>query len=91
MTDTDGLREALERAWKALEADDRETETVPVGVKWLLELNEAVARLRHVLPDASRGEIRFYIDGKLSPIHTMGLDESFRPGEPPEDAPLGEG
>ena len=48
MTDT-RLREAAELTWKALEADDGETETAPVGIKWLLNLNHAVAHLRAAL------------------------------------------
>ena len=54
------LREALDRTWEALDADEsKDTERVPIGVKWLLELNEAVARLRAALaaaqPDKAGG------------------------------------
>ncbi len=50
----DKLREAVDLTWKALEADDSETEFSPVGVKWLLDLNYAVAHLRAALADSAK-------------------------------------
>ncbi|MEE8241516.1 MAG: hypothetical protein V3R16_09635 [Nitrospirales bacterium] len=47
------LREAVDLTCKALDADDRETETAPVGVKWLLDLNHAVFHLRAALADSA--------------------------------------
>ncbi len=46
---TDEMVRALELTWKALESGDDEIGTTLVGVKWLLDLNYAVAHLRAAL------------------------------------------
>ena len=67
---SDKLREAVERTWEALDADEsKDTERVPIGVKWLLELNEAVARLRAALADSATKAT------KRSPEETRGEHE----------------
>ncbi len=91
MDNTEELRVALDRAWEAIDAEDNngeKRETVPVGLKWLLRVNEAVARLRAILSNLNfntkQGELHFYLDGKLSSIYTLEIDEPFWTGASPK-------
>lgn len=78
------LEKWLKRTWDAIDAKDDETETVTVGVKWLLDVNYAIAHLRKSLATARGDEIKLCGDPCTREAEHEG--GCFAPITPPSDA-----